>query len=469
MLPALAEAAPADVGSLSKIYPWPCVAIHTTLLPNGKVLCWADDDSEYPIQKADFTKTFIVTIASGGGPLTNVYVPNNFTDMFCAGHALLPDGRLIVLGGHEGTVFYGSTDVNLFETRADGTYAWTRTNKPMFGGRWYASALTLGNGEVLVVSGTKTDRTTFNMLPQVWQTNSGGGWRSLLEAQGRISTYPKLFPMPDGRVLIASPAVGTTILNTSGSGSLATGPSHVVNIKRFEGIGVCYDPGKWMLAGGGDSPTSTVETIDLNVSPLKWKQARSMRFARRYGSGVVLPDGKVFVSGGTRLPGNTEPGAVLTCELWDPTTGDWTSLPNLSVPRLYHSVALLIPDGRVLITGGGRGNGGTSYPNAQFYSPPYLFRGTRPTITSAPATVIRGKTFSLGTTGAVDALRIIKLGSMTHSTNMSQATGRLPVTRSGSVVTTSVSYSADLIPPGHYMLFALQGEVPSVASIIRLI
>ena len=106
----------------------------------------------------------------------------------------------------------------------------------------------------------------------------------------------------------------------------------------------------------------------------------------------------MLVTGGTSKNGfntpddSTTPVTVHNAELWDPTTEGWTTLARSSgIPRIYHSTAVLLPDGRVLSMGG---NGQTT---SEIYSPPYLFKGTPPEITSAPTSVVYGQTFFVGT------------------------------------------------------------------------
>ena len=157
-------------------------------------------------------------------------------------------------------------------------------------------------------------------------------------------------------------------LDTSGSGVWTTvGNSKFGN--RDYGTSVMYDEGKVLIVGGGglsttgSPPTRTAEVIDLVANPV-WRYTTSMAFARRQHNATLLPDGKVLVTGGTRLPGfNNGAGAVLTAEIWDPATEAWTTLASMRVPRLYHSTALLLPDARVLAAGGG-------FPPAQTTLPP---------------------------------------------------------------------------------------------------
>src|SRR4051812_46790976 len=116
---------------------------------------------------------------------------------------------------------------------------------------------------------------------------------------------------------------------------------------------------------------------------------------------VVLPDGKVLAVGGASITSQTTTTNVtLTTEEWDPATGNWTQLPNMAEARIYHSTAILMPDGRVIVAGGGRFNSAADHLTAQYYSPNYLFTGPRPTIGSAPASAGYGAQFSVQTPDA---------------------------------------------------------------------
>jgi hypothetical protein len=189
---------------------------------------------------------------------------------------------------------------------------------------------------------------------------------------------------------------------------------------------------------------------------------------------TVLPDGKVLVTGGSSAPGNDAAGAILAAEMWDPATGSWTTMASMQVPRLYHSTAVLLPDGRVLSAGGGRPpakDGGTNNLNAEIYSPPYLFNGPRPTIGSAPATIGYGQTFAVQTPDAasIAKVRLIRLSSVTHSTNMNQRIETLSFTQASDGLNVTVPSNRNLLPPGHYMLFILNGAgVPSIATIVQV-
>src|SRR4030095_6574115 len=135
---------------------------------------------------------------------------------------------------------------------------------------------------------------------------------------------------------------------------------------RNWGSAVMYDDGKVLLVGGSPcafytegcptSPTETAEIIDLNSPNPAWTYTGSMvTGGRRFHTTTLLPDGKVLVTGGTRgteAPGSPSTDPAYPVEMWDPATGTWTTMASLTRFRGYHSIALLLPDGRVLSAGG---------------------------------------------------------------------------------------------------------------------
>lgn len=462
----------ASTGEWSSVLPWPDVGIHLHLLPTGHVLTWADDDDAAypPVRKADKTRAYVVTDVDTGA---NVEIKNESTNLFCSGHAFLPDGRLLILGGHEGTDGNGSIDTNIFDYTKNAYGSWEKTGD-MVSGRWYPTGLTLANGDVVAVSGTGPGTPE---LPEVWHA---GVWRTLTTAGRPLYYYPFLHLAPNGTAFVAGPAPDTHYLNTSGTGSwTAVGNRTFAGIRDY-GSSVLYGDGKVLVVGGSDPPTRSAEVIDLTAASPTWRSVASMAFARRQLNSTLLADGSVLVTGGTSASGfNNAAGAVFAAELWNPTTEAWSTMASMQIRRLYHSAALLLPDGRVLSAGGGRpwATGepeGTEHRDAEIFSPPYLFKGARPTIESAPAQVGYGQTFFVDTPNAsqISSVTWIRLSSVTHAFNMNQRINRLAFAPSPTGVGLDVTAPASptICPPGHYMLFVINGNgAPSVAKIVQIV
>jgi galactose oxidase len=162
---------------------------------------------------------------------------------------------------------------------------------------------------------------------------------------------------------------------------------------------------------------------------------------------------------------------VHPAEIWTDSTGLWTTLASNTVNRGYHTTAILLPDARVLLTGSGDGAGSPSELNAEIFSPPYLFNGTRPTITSRPARLAYNTTFRIGTPDASSVTRValIRLGSTTHAFDMNQRFQRLAFTADATGLTVTAPTTRLRTPQGHYLLFILNGSgVPSVGKIVQV-
>jgi hypothetical protein len=436
-------------GQWSAVASWPTRAVHATLLPDGRVFFVSYyAESLHPNIWDPVSNTFTATASSSYA-------------LFCAGHTTLADGRVFIAGGHIAD-FTGYAHTVIFDPATNGFTSLPNMNT----GRWYPTATTLPNGDVLVVSGDINSNTNVDALPQVFQFSTKT-WRNLTTAQLSQPLYPNMLVAPNGKVFNAGPSRQSRYLNTAGTGAWTN-----VAVLNFGGVrdygpAVMYAPGKVLDVGGSNPPTATAEIIDLNAATPAWKFTSSMHFPRRQHNAVVLPDGKVFIVGGSKASGfDTSTSPVLPTEMWDPATGQFTVMASIAVYRGYHSTALLLADGRVLSAGGNVGG-----PNAQVFSPPYLFAGARPSIASAPVSAGYGQTVFVGTSDAasISKVTLLKQASVTHTNSMSQGFQTLSFTKTSTGLNVTMPANANLATPGYYMLFILNGSgVPSVGSIIQI-
>ena len=364
--PAAAAAAtapdPAVQGKWSRLIDWPIVAVHLHLLPDGQVLSWGlrGQPHLWNPETNDFTQ---------------VWLPD---EVFCAGHALLEDGRLLVAGGHIDNRI-GLPDVNLF-----GDTGW-ESAAPMAWGRWYPTVTIMADGRAVILAGTDEDGANVP-VPEVW---SSGRLTTLPAASRSFPYYPRAFLAPNGRLFYAGEEITTRYLNPNGAGRWTTVATRKVADREY-GSAVMYRPGKILYAGGGRT-TNTAEVIKLNAAKPTWTLAAPMAFARRHHNLTVLADGDVLATGGvagTTFNDLSKP--ALAAELWDPKRDRWRQLAKSAVVRGYHGSSILLPDGRVLHTGGGDAANAPRQLNAELFSPPYLFAGPRPRITAAPAALRYG-------------------------------------------------------------------------------
>jgi galactose oxidase len=440
----------ATSGEWTAPFPWPIVAVHLHLLPNGRVLSWGHlgEPEVWDPESGEFRA-----------------VPSS-TMIFCSGHAFLPDGRLLVTGGHLDDK-RGLRDANIFDGSAE---AWIAV-QPMSRARWYPTSTTLADGEILTLGGTDEHGVDVE-TPEVWAGNS---WRSLDGAHRILPYYPRTFVAPNGLVFYAGELPQSAYLDPTGTGRWI--PVATSNYGRRDyGSAVMYRPGKVMIVGGSDppdgEPTRTAELIDLNQPTPSWRYTEPMTYARRQFNATLLPDGEVLATGGTASPGFSErAGAVHTPELWDPATGKWSVLASNQVARVYHSTTLLLPDGRILHTGSGDGPGLPRELSAEIFSPPYLFRGPRPVIADAPDEVGYGEGFFVATpdAGRVVRVSLVRLSSVTHAFDQNQRFNDLSFRKTAGGLTVAAPQTRMVAPPGHYMLFILDGVgTPSPAKVVHM-
>jgi hypothetical protein len=350
----------------------------------------------------------------------------------------------------------------------------------MYFPRWYPTVIQLGDGRFLAVGGeTNCDGCNVD-TPEVYDP-ALDVWSKLTTATFVFEYYPHLFLLPNGRVLAAATArapAASQIL------TLGTTPSWsaIGGAAVDGGSSVMYLPGKILKTGTSADPdkaaraaATTAYALDALAAAPTWRAVEPMKFARAYHSLTVLPDGSVLATGGgTTTAPTAVANAVLAPELWSPVTEKWTTLASMGAPRLYHSEALLLPDGRVAVMGGGRFDDvtmPTDQPTAQIFSPPYLGYGPRPRITSAPATLTYGQGFTVQTPDAarIASVSLIRFGAMTHAFNAAQRFVPLAFTKGTSTLSVTAPVDANLAPGGNYMLFLVDtAGVPSIAAETRL-
>jgi Domain of unknown function (DUF1929)/Bacterial Ig domain len=458
--------APQDVGEWGPVVGWPVVGVHVALLPNGKVLAYdsiGDNATEtYPVQ--DHTRATVWDPATGAQ--TPVDVDTGF-NIFCSGLAHLVDGRMFFAGGNKDQQLNGIVQTHLFDPV---TNLWS-LGPNMAAGRWYPTVTPLSNGEMLITSGRVA-------TPEV--RTIAGGLRSLSTASVSLPLYPWMDVAPSGRAFYSGPDQTLRALDTTGTGTWQSfGQRDTIN--RDYGGHALFDIGEMLVAGGGPS-TRDARVIDLNGATPQVSTTAPMAYGRRQHNLTVLADGTVLATGGNSSgAGLVDLNAgVYPAELWNPATGQWRTLAAMQITRQYHSTALLLPDGRVLSSGGGIcgtcDQVGYLAKNAEIFSPPYLFQadGTlapRPTIDTAPTSTSYGASLeiSTGNPASIRKVALVRLGAVTHSNNMEQRYVPLSFTAGTTSLTASAPANVNVAPPGFYMLFIIDADgVPSVARMVSL-
>jgi len=446
-------------------------------LPDGRLLTFASN------QRTTFPSGSEFTYAATWNPATGEFAEFNHPshDMFCGALVTLPDGRVLVNGGRNTTV-----RSSLFDWR---TSTWTRTpdmNDP----RWYNTSVALPNGQVWTVTGDGGSGTAERWdVASGWSRQTGINWNTVLAEPGYITRWhPFVLVSPDGRLVHFGPTDTMHWITTGGGGSMANTGTFVPGAHYpKEGSWVMYDEGRILVAGGGANTTASsggdgttgtssmaAYTVDVRSGTPVASNTASMSFARQFANAVILPNGEVMVMGGNTsgLKFN-DTGSVYTPEIWSPATGTWRTGADAAVPRNYHSVALLLPDGRVFSGGGGLSGNSADHRDAQLFTPPQLFNAdgslaTRPVLSAAPQTIGVAARFNVSGTPGLQKFTFLKMSAITHSVNTDLRFLPLPFTEtsSGNYELTAHS-SLNVMTPGYWMLFGLDSAGRySVARII---
>jgi Galactose oxidase-like, Early set domain len=431
--------------------------------------------------------------------LRNSAVTGLTADLFCSGHAFLSDGKLLVVGGGGAGIGEASSIEGWkFDPIAE---TWSKTANNMAYKRWYPTAVTVGDepARVLVISGWMDGSPTTAPQMEIYSETTDSF--TLVTATGPVGekigpqTYPGMHLLPGGEVFYAPVGFGDCGQNANPhSGTELSGfftftaigavtgfwTNTGANI-RTKGMSALLLQGTYpfvqvLVVGGGTiAESGKARLINLSAMSPTWGPEFNLLHPRIHPNVVLLPDGKVFICGGMEETGTPPTGGP--CELYDPVAGTVTEMDEVAYPRHYHSVALLLPSGQVMVAGGASAGGCTlsDFNTIEVYSPPYLFRGARPTISGSPESVEYGKNFKIDTPDADSIAKVVIVRPMavTHQTDSEQRVVTLDFHRSSHDKITAKmpkkKLAHGLAPCGYYMLFILNANgVPSEARFIQL-
>ncbi|MCU1645208.1 MAG: hypothetical protein JWN03_5483 [Nocardia sp.] len=446
--------------------------VHAALLHTGDVLFFAGSGNDPDRENAHDFRTRVWHYPNAG-----LDAPATPIDMFCSGQAFLPDGRLLAAGGTaQYDPFYGLRDSLLFDPA---TLTWNAQPDMIFG-RWYPTLAALPTGAVVAVSGLGTDG-YLSETPELFDPATLT-W-SQLPIPGPIPTYAHLILLADGRILYTGGQFGVnngmhpSIWNPE-TGALTQVAGMVDPESRSQSTSVLLPPAqaqRVMLLGGGTvdphgpgTASADTQIVDLTAATPVYKPGPSMEFARMHLSAVLLPDRTVLVAGGSAMEEMADmvpPHA----EILDAGATAWIPTAPERVARLYHSVAMLMPDGKVL-TAGSNPLRKTEELRIEMFWPPYLFRGRRPELELAAGTVGYGGTLTATTDGTPREASLMHPSSCTHSCDNNQRLIDLPftVTAPGTLSLTMPS-GPGLAPPGWYLVVVVDmNGIPSLGRWVRL-
>lgn len=471
-------AAPVGSGSASVqgvfgiAFPWPINALHMALLPDGRILNYGTD--ERGLQ----TGALLYDIwdpTLGTGTDAHLTLPNTTsTDLFCSGTSVTWTNGHVLMTGGDLTVNrarnYANNKTTIFDPATNSVSGGAQMQYP----RWYGTLVPLPNGDKLVLGGYLTLQPVANGAVQRASTpeyySPTTGWRSLTGAVaiGADWYYPRAFVTPAGGVFELDANGMMFTRTTSGTGTIlrsnVTAPlgSNVMPT-------VMFAPGKLLSL----RMSSTV-VIDLNGPAPIVTPTANIDQVRQDASGTLLADGTVLVNGGSMVH-NVLTGVAYTSQIWNPATGVWTTGAAASKPRLYHSNAILLPDGSVLTAGGGS-PGPIINLNGEIYYPPYFYApdgsgnpAPRPIIASTQAqggVPVGGNLgLTMGDMNPVSRVTLVRSGAATHATNVEQRFLDLTSTlvQNGNQITVTLPSNANVALPGYWLAFVFnQAGTPSI-------
>jgi Domain of unknown function (DUF1929)/FG-GAP-like repeat len=509
----------------------PVLPVHAGLLRTGKVLFFAGSgNNAFRFHSPDFgsaAKQIYTSIV--WDPAQNVLGPGTFypppsllrtdgtvIDWFCCGHTFLPDGRLLAAGGtldydkkivmgvavDAGHGFDGTREAAAFDP---GTQAWTLL-QAMQHGRWYPTLVTLDDGSVVAASGLDENGAVNETLERNLDPVAPGPWTKTRDFV--LPLYPHLFQLASGQLLFTGgkmdtegPSVPFTFDPVTPTESTLL-PGLQDDQRCNQCASILLPPAqqqKFMILGGGpedDGPergraTQRVQVLDLNAPQPTYQDRAPLKRERMHVNAVLLPDRTVLAVGGgvTREASarsnvvDPEGGReVFEAEIYDPALDTWSLTAPATVARLYHSVALLLPDGRV-VAAGGNPDKGSQVPwlppdpleemRLEIFSPPYLFKGPRPIIKNAPDPISHGGSIVIRSDQAstIRWVSLIMPGLTTHSFNGTQRLVDVPfLAKAPDQLLATIPNDPKVAPAAWYLLFLTdQQRIPSMGRWVQLV
>jgi len=464
----------------------PINPVHVALLNTGKVLVIAGSgnvpgNKDYEALVLD-PKTQLVE-----KPLKLTW------DMFCSGMVILPNGSPLILGGTKSypnktlkTKFAGEPYASIFDPVAE---QFMDTKKTMGRGRWYPTGTVLSDGSVMVIGGwdesgagnTNMDVQKYEYLSDTWST-IGTAFQGVplypREHLLKIGNIEEIFETganPDSQMLDPSTGKWSKVDPTH------TGPRRDHGTSVLLPLDLSNNPvlPKVLILGGsnvdqiGSLATNSAEIMDFSKTPWKWVTGNPMRHAREELNATLLPNLQVLVSGGS-LKNEIADLPSREAELYDSSTGTFSSASTMECAHLYHSNTLLLPDATVLAVGGNPKQK-TYERHIEIYSPPYLFDkngkpATRPDL-AAPAVIHYGSSFQISTQNVnnIGSVVLVRPGAVTHAFDMEQRLIKLVHKIESGALTAIAPPDGTIAPPGFYLLFILDSTgVPSKGQFVQL-
>ncbi|KAF1983887.1 carbohydrate-binding module family 18 [Aulographum hederae CBS 113979] len=501
-------------------------AMHAGLMPNGKVVFLDKVENYAQIRLPNGRYAY----SAEYDPADNTLTPLAYkTNAFCSGGIFLADGRWVSLGGNgpltdiDPTVGDGFDAVRYLARSTDGSLDgrdWSEPGNKLASARWYASAQIMGDGSIFVISGSlngmdptrpENNNPTFEMLNPDGTTQGNNIPMDILVKAQPYYMYPFVHLLRDGSVFIFTskfselfaPGTNVTIRKFPDlPGTYRTYPNSGGSVLLPLSSATGYDP-EVVVCGGGayqdiSSPTDPSCGRIAPFAPNAQWEMDSMPEGRGMVEGTLLPDGTVaWLNGcGQGSQGfNLAADPTLEALIYDPTKRlgqRWTTGGSSTIPRLYHSVALLMLDGTVMVAGSNPSEQPTFGPSprdpyytefrVERYTPPYLQgdnANKRPSnvVLSSKTLKADGSSFNIQfqSSASVDDIKVSLYyeGYVTHSVHMGHRMVFLDVSgwqpaAGGQTVTAKMPPNRNIAPPGPYVVYVVVNGVPSMGQFVMV-
>lgn len=363
---------------------------------------------------------------------------------------------------------------------------------PMNEARWYPTLTTLSDGKVLSLSGLDEigqlvpgKNEVFDPKTKKWTYTKG---------IRQFPTYPAISLMQNGKLFYSGSNAGygpDDVGRDPGVWDLASNKFTKIkglsdpNMMETSGT-VLLPPAqdeKYMVIGGGgvgESKLSSKKTrlVDLKAKNPKFVDGPELEKGTRYPQSSILPDDTVLVSGGSEDYRGRSDSNILQARIYNPTSNTFERVADPLVGRNYHSGSILLPDGRVMFFGSNslyadkaNTKPATFEQRIEIYTPPYLYRDSRPSLSGGPKTIARGAsaTFTSQHTTSIKTARLIRPSASTHVTDVDQRSIALDFQKTENGITVTVPKNRNLVESGWYMLFVTDDQgTPSKAQWVKV-
>ncbi len=363
---------------------------------------------------------------------------------------------------------------------------------PMNEARWYPTLTTLSDGRILSLSGLDEIGQLVPGKNEVYDPKTKK-WTYTKKVR-QFPTYPAISLMQNGKLFYSGANAGygpDDVGRDPGVWDLETNKfkklKGMSDPKLLETAGTVLLPPaqdeKYMVIGGGgvgESQRSSKKTriVDLLADDPKFTDGPELEKGTRYPQYSILPDDGVLVSGGSEDYRGRGDSDILQARMYDAKANEFERVADPLVGRNYHSGSILLPDGRVMFFGSdslyadkANTKPGKFEQRVEIYTPPYLFQGSRPTLSGGPETIERGgsATFPTRQSSSIKSVRLIRPSASTHVTDVDQRSVALDFEKTEDGIEVTVPKSRNLVGSGWYMLFVTDDRgIPSKAQWVKV-